>query len=176
MRGLSESTHFKVISIPSAVGYCREQKANDHTIGLITGCFDILHYGHIRLFRFAKRRVHRLLIGCDNDESIRASKGLERPLFSIDIRLEQLSEMESVDRVFAINGFIRFGDQASHAAWGKIAETIRPSAIVTCERSDSFAEHKRAMARSLGIEYIPFQDDESVSTTSIVSSLMQRVE
>lgn len=45
-------------------------------VGLVTGCFDILHFGHISIFEFAKSHVDILLVGIDSDESIKINKAL----------------------------------------------------------------------------------------------------
>jgi len=78
----------------------KKQKSCGKKTGLITGCFDVLHIGHIRLFKFAKKHVDCLIIGLDNDKTISLTKGKNRPINSIQHRLETISELKSVDMAF----------------------------------------------------------------------------
>ena len=39
------------------------------------GCFDIMHPGHIELFKAAKALGDRLIVGVDTDEKISSDKG-----------------------------------------------------------------------------------------------------
>ena len=36
----------------------------------INGCFDILHRGHIEMFRYAKSLGDTLIVGVDSDEKV----------------------------------------------------------------------------------------------------------
>ena len=38
------------------------------------GCFDILHRGHIEMFKFAKSLGDQLIVGLDTDEKVKAAK------------------------------------------------------------------------------------------------------
>ncbi len=50
--------------IPAIVKKCQ---SGGGRVGLITGCFDVLHIGHIKLFKWAKKRVDLLIVGLDSD-------------------------------------------------------------------------------------------------------------
>ena len=50
------------------------------------GCFDILHRGHIELFKYAKSLGDVLYVGLDSDEKVRQDKGLDRPINSMEDR------------------------------------------------------------------------------------------
>ena len=39
------------------------------------GCFDILHRGHLELFKYARSLGDYLVVGVDTDDRVRASKG-----------------------------------------------------------------------------------------------------
>lgn len=61
------------------------------------GCFDILHSGHISYLNQAKELGDILLIGVNSDESVRRLKGPERPINTLEDRLEVLAALSSVD-------------------------------------------------------------------------------
>ena len=50
------------------------------------GCFDVLHRGHIELFKYAKSLGKYLVVGIDEDERIKNSKGPERPINTLEDR------------------------------------------------------------------------------------------
>jgi len=46
----------------------------------VNGCFDILHRGHIELFKYAKEHGDYLIVGLDEDVRVSANKGPTRPV------------------------------------------------------------------------------------------------
>jgi D-beta-D-heptose 7-phosphate kinase/D-beta-D-heptose 1-phosphate adenosyltransferase len=63
------------------------------------GCFDVLHRGHVDLLRTAHGFGDALIVGVNDDDSMRRLKGAGRPLVSADDRGEILAALEMVDRV-----------------------------------------------------------------------------
>ena len=63
------------------------------------GVFDLLHVGHFKHFKEAKTFGDILVVSITPDEFVH--KGPGRPAFSTSLRLEALSELESVDYVVA---------------------------------------------------------------------------
>ena len=45
----------------------------------VNGCFDVLHRGHIELFKFAKSHGDRLVVAIDSDNRVKNMKGDGRP-------------------------------------------------------------------------------------------------
>jgi D-beta-D-heptose 7-phosphate kinase / D-beta-D-heptose 1-phosphate adenosyltransferase len=72
-------------------------------IGLCTGCFDVLHIGHIRLLQYAKQNCDKLIVGINSDVSIKKLKGPTRPINSESIRKEFLLSLQCVDCVEIFN-------------------------------------------------------------------------
>tara|TARA_B100000073_G_C23544559_1_gene497545 strand:- start:24 stop:410 length:387 start_codon:yes stop_codon:yes gene_type:complete len=63
------------------------------------GCFDLLHRGHIELFKYAKSIGDWLRVGLDSDEMVRNAKGVDRPLNTLEDRKFLVNSIESVDEV-----------------------------------------------------------------------------
>jgi D-beta-D-heptose 7-phosphate kinase/D-beta-D-heptose 1-phosphate adenosyltransferase len=64
------------------------------------GCFDLIHPGHVRYLRAARRLGDVLVVGLNSDRSVRRlAKGPGRPLVSEGDRAEVLAALEMVDFV-----------------------------------------------------------------------------
>ena len=63
------------------------------------GCFDILHRGHIELFRYAKSIGNELIIGIDTDEKVKLDKGKDRPINNLQDRIFMLQSIKYIDKV-----------------------------------------------------------------------------
>ncbi|MBS3072440.1 D-glycero-beta-D-manno-heptose 1-phosphate adenylyltransferase [Candidatus Pacearchaeota archaeon] len=63
------------------------------------GCFDILHIGHIRYLEKAKLYGDILIVGLNDDESVRKLKGEKRPIINEKERAEILSALEFIDYI-----------------------------------------------------------------------------
>jgi rfaE bifunctional protein nucleotidyltransferase chain/domain len=69
------------------------------SITLANGCFDLLHVGHVRYLRAAKKLGGQLVVAINSDESVRALKGEGRPLMPAAERAEILASLADVDAV-----------------------------------------------------------------------------
>ena len=65
----------------------------------INGCFDVLHMGHIKLFRRARQMGMRVIVGVDTDERIREAKGEGRPVNDLHNRIDFLRSIKYVDMI-----------------------------------------------------------------------------
>ena len=68
-------------------------------IAFTNGCFDILHVGHVRYLKEAKKTADILILALNSDDSVRSNKGLKRPLISEEERAEVLAALECIDFV-----------------------------------------------------------------------------
>lgn len=62
-----------------------------------SGCFDIIHSGHVQLLEQARALGDFLLVGVNGDDAVRELKGPSRPVHCIGDRLRVIAAMESVD-------------------------------------------------------------------------------
>jgi D-beta-D-heptose 7-phosphate kinase/D-beta-D-heptose 1-phosphate adenosyltransferase len=68
-------------------------------IAFTNGCFDILHVGHVRYLREAKKTADVLVLALNSDSSVRSIKGEKRPLVPENERAEVLAALEFIDFV-----------------------------------------------------------------------------
>jgi len=68
----------------------------------LNGTFDVLHTGHIKLFRYARMLAGQngqVLVGIDTDERVQAFKGPTRPVNSLSERMLMLMSIKHIDTV-----------------------------------------------------------------------------
>lgn len=63
------------------------------------GCFDILHLGHIRYLKKAKKLGDVLIVGLNSDKSVKKLKGKKRPITKDVARAEIIASLDFVDYV-----------------------------------------------------------------------------
>ena len=63
------------------------------------GCFDVLHVGHIELFKFAKQQGTKLYVGIDSDKKVKLDKGQNRPFNTLSDRINLLLAIKYIDKV-----------------------------------------------------------------------------
>ncbi len=78
-------------------------KSQGKRVVTTNGCFDILHLGHVRYLKSAKKLGDILIVAINSDDSVRAIKGDKRPLVTQNDRAEILSALECVDYVLIFN-------------------------------------------------------------------------
>ena len=67
------------------------------------GCFDILHRGHIELFRYAKSLGGELIVGIDTDKKVKLDKGGDRPVNNLQDRMIVLQSIKYIDKVISFD-------------------------------------------------------------------------
>jgi rfaE bifunctional protein nucleotidyltransferase chain/domain len=77
----------------------QELRHKGKKIAFTNGCFDILHVGHVRYLREAKKTADVLVLALNSDSSVRSIKGEKRPLMNENERAELLAALEFVDFV-----------------------------------------------------------------------------
>jgi D-beta-D-heptose 7-phosphate kinase/D-beta-D-heptose 1-phosphate adenosyltransferase len=69
----------------------------------LNGCFDVLHAGHIQLFKKAWEQGHDVVVGIDSDERIRKAKGDCRPVNTLENRMLFLQAIKYIRVVIPFN-------------------------------------------------------------------------
>lgn len=66
---------------------------------MTTGCYDILHAGHVKHLKRARALGSKLIVALNSDSSVRNLKGPSRPINSVEARKKVLEELRCVDEV-----------------------------------------------------------------------------
>ena len=84
------------------------------------GCFDILHAGHTRYLREARKMGDALILALNSDSSVRSIKGPMRPIVPEAERAEVVASLDSVD-------YVTIFDELTPL---ELIEFLRPDVIV----------------------------------------------
>ena len=120
-----------------------------------SGCFDILHKGHIELFRYAKSLGDELVVGIDSDEKIRLDKGKNRPINDLQYRMTMLQSIKYIDKVIPFDTTKELRDTVK---W------YRPNIIVM----GSDWKNKEVIGEDYAEKLIFFERVGNYSTTSMI--------
>ncbi len=142
----------------------RLERAKGRKVVFTNGCFDLLHVGHIQYLQHAKRLGDLLVIGLNDDASVRRVKEEGRPLIAERQRALLLSALECVDYV------VFFSEDTPE----NLIREIRPDILV---KGGDYAPDEvlgRDIVESYGgrVVLLPFVD--GVSTTNIVNTILER--
>ena len=98
-------------------------RSQNKRIVFTNGCFDILHVGHVDYLRFARMQGDVLIVGVNDDASVRRLKGPTRPVNTLEDRMAVLAALEMVD------GVTSFAEDTP----ANIVERVSPSVLVKGE-------------------------------------------
>lgn len=80
-----------------------KQVTSKRRVIFTNGCFDVLHLGHLVYLEQARAYGDVLIVGVNDDASVRALKGDQRPINTMDDRMRLLAAFECVDAVVAMH-------------------------------------------------------------------------
>jgi len=122
------------------------------------GCFDVLHRGHIELFKYAKSLGDKLIVGIDSDKKIKKEKGNSRPINTARDRKFMLESIKYIDKVLIFN---------SREQLENLIKTIKPSVMIV----GSDWEGKDVVGQKHAEKIIFFNRIGNYSTTNILNHM-----
>lgn len=106
----------------------------DKKIVLVSGCYDLLHIGHVKFLNCCKKEGDILVVGVNSDEIIRNSKGDMRPIIPENDRAFLVSNLKCVDFVFIKREPFK----------NKAIKIISPNKVIFCnEKDQDFSKYKK---------------------------------
>jgi len=94
----------RVLSQKAAALQVRRAQRRGERVVFTSGCFDLLHVGHVRSLEEAATFGDRLVVGVNADASVRRLKGRGRPIVPARQRAEMLAALRAVDWVVIFAG------------------------------------------------------------------------
>lgn len=162
----------QVISLENLIKIIPELKKTKK-VGIISGCFDILHIGHAELFEFAKNNVDVVVVGVESDITIKKSKGNNRPINSQEHRAKLLSMFLTIDYIICLENNYDFGTDEADKYYNNLIESIRPHYIITSVPSDPYYKKKEIRAKKNGAKLLTYKTTTNTSTTNTIKDLIE---
>lgn len=132
-------------------------------IVLGTGCFDLLHVGHLYFLKEARSQGDILVVAVNSDESVRAIKGSERPINNEKHRSELVGAIKYVDYVFICDDVV--ADECIF--------NLRPDVYAIGEQSVDAYPSEIDMASNIGTNIFSVKRVPSLSTTLLVTNILK---
>ena len=122
------------------------------------GCFDILHSGHVNYLKQARALGDVLIVGVNNDDSIRRLKGAERPINGLAERLAVLAGLACVDHL------VVFGNRQDDTP-APLIRALLPSVFAKGQDYRAAQLPEAALVESLGgqVQLIPLTANRSTT-------------
>ena len=141
-------------------------KKQEKKVVFTNGCFDLIHSGHVFLFKEAKKLGDVLIVAVNDDRSIRKIKGASRPIFPLVERLEILEAIEHIDYL------IPFVEETPH----KMISILLPDVLVKGEdwRMDGVVGRGEVEEAGGKVVLVPLCKGQS--TSSLLEKILHSVD
>jgi rfaE bifunctional protein nucleotidyltransferase chain/domain len=154
----------KIISYPTIKSTISSiRKAGKSTV-ITGGCFDIIHLGHIKFLKEAKKGIDFLVVLLESDTKVKKIKGNKRPYFTQKERAEVLSALRSVDYVFLLP-FMK-----TDSEYDRLIRMIKPD-VVAVTSNDPILNIKKVQADSVNAKLKIVQYMKTYSSSFIADLL-----
>ncbi len=153
----------KVKSLAGVVRSVRKAQAAGRRVVFTNGCFDLLHRGHTRYLEQARALGDVLVVAVNSDRSVRALKGLGRPVVPEEQRAEVLAALAAVDYTVIF-------DELDPA---RVIRAVRPDVLVKggdwpISKIVGADDVQSRGGRVLSLPYV-----EGASTSSLIGRVMK---
>lgn len=156
----------QILTLTAATRWADRLRRKGQRIVATNGCFDLLHYGHVRYLQQARQQGDALVVGLNSDRSVRLlNKAPGRPIQPQRHRAAILAALACVDAV------VIFHEPRAH----RFLAAVRPH--VYCKGGDYRLEtldpQERAVLAMAGtrIRMIPFV--RGCSTTGLIQKIQR---
>ena len=157
----SQKKILKLAGLKKMVTRLRKQ---GKTIAFTNGCFDILHFGHVRYLEAAQKPNRVLIVGINSDPSVRRIKGPHRPIIPECHRATLVAALGCVDFVTI------FDEETPH----NLIKVLEPDILIKGADWRGKEVVGRDIVKSTGgkVEFIKYWDQ--FSTTKIIETIIEK--
>lgn len=131
---------------------------------LVGGCFDLLHYGHVRFLEEAKKLGDYLVVALESDENVRRMKGEGRPIHSQTQRKEMLEALSCIDEVIALP------PMDTDADYKNLVTAVKPD-VIAVTQGDPILDKKQKQADVIGARLVVIPKIPTPSTSQLAKLL-----
>ena len=89
----------KILDLKTLSKKIKIDKEKGLKIGFTNGCFDILHYGHVKYLEKSKLYCDKLIVALNSDNSVKLIKGKSRPINNQSTRASIISSLNCCDYI-----------------------------------------------------------------------------
>ncbi len=151
----------KIVGRERLIALAADARRASRRIVFTNGCFDLLHVGHVRYLAAAREAGDLLVVGVNDDASVRRLKGPTRPLVPEAARAEVLAALAAVDHVTI------FGEDTPHA----LIAAVQPDVLVKGSDWAAADVVGRDVVEARGGRVILIPVVAGFSTTSLIERL-----
>ncbi len=152
----------RLLGVDAAVEWREDLRAAGKAVVFTNGCFDVLHAGHVEYLAWARAQGDALIVGLNEDDSVRAIKGDARPIVPFEQRARILVALRSVDVV------VGFGERTPEA----LLDRIRPSVHVKSDQYTAEELPERTVVLQHGGRIVLAPHAAGYSTTDTIAHIL----
>jgi len=152
----------RLLDVDEAVVWREELRRENRSVIFTNGCFDLVHAGHVEYLAWARAQGDALVVGLNDDDSVRRIKGASRPIVGFAQRARVLLALRSVDVV------VGFAERTPEA----LIDRLRPDVHVKSDqyREEDLPERSVVLAHGGRIALAPHAGGQS--TTDLVARIL----
>lgn len=153
----------QLLDVDAAAAWRRELREESRTVVFTNGCFDLVHAGHVEYLAWARAQGDALIVGLNDDDSVRRIKGAARPIVPFAQRATVLVGLRSVDVV------VGFSERTPEV----LIDRIRPDVHVKSAqyREDELPERTVVLRHGGRIALAPHVAGQS--TTDLIAHILR---
>jgi len=153
----------QLLDVERAVAWREEFRNRSRSVVFTNGCFDLVHAGHVEYLAWARSQGDALIVGLNDDDSVRRIKGPARPITPFAERASVLLALRSVDVV------VGFGERTPEV----LLDRIRPDVHVKSDqyRIEELPERSVVLHHGGRIALAPHV--ARLSTTDLIARILK---
>ena len=146
-----------------ALVFRAQAKADGRRVVFTNGCFDVVHAGHVEYLIWARAQGDALILGLNDDASVRGLKGAARPIVPYEQRRIVLAALRAVDLV------VGFRESTPIA----LIEALKPDVHVKSSQYRIEDLPERLVVEAGGGRIVLAPHVDGLSTTDIIAKIRQ---
>lgn len=155
----------KIITPEQAVEIAQQLRNQGIKLVLAGGCFDILHFAHIKFLNKAKKEGDCLMLLLESDSRISKIKGNDRPINNQKQRAQILAALPTVNYIVMLN------EMPNNNSYDRLISQLKP-AIIATTAGDTGRKHKERQAQLTGAKVVDvIKRIDGISTSKLLSEI-----